>query len=682
MQRGFRIKQRTIADCGPTCLAAVAAWHGCHIPISRARDYCSTDREGTNLAGIIEGAERIGFSSDALKSTVEGLLEIDHPSIAHTVRDGLFHFVVILKASPKMIKVMDPAEGKVRSMRLQEFLKTWTGVVIQLRPIGLVRSAHISTNRKLIQNLSPFGLALFLLLVIAIVYTISGFATAFYVRELIDKVITTKSEKMLTRISGIVLMIFGVQVLMAVAKNYIALRIGLSIDRQLFAEYFRNLFSIPLRVFRSFSTGELIQRFTDTINIRVFLTQTGISLLINLMIVLLSVAAMAVMNWQLSLIMIAALPVYWIIYIVTNSLNKRYIRPLMQNAAKFENFLVESIHLVPTIRALGVTEQISQSAGAVHQRLIDSLRATGLVQIYSSSLTDGISKIFVILLLWTGTTMVLEQHLTLGELMSFYALAAYFTGPVLGLVGLNKEYQAARIATDRLGDIAGDNEVQIRNTIHRSISRPGVYFSEVNFRYGSGLPVLQNFNAQIPGGLTTVITGPSGSGKSTLGILMEGGYTPQQGSIYIAGIELKTISNLSQFVHRVPQKVDIFKGSVIYNIAPGIKDPDVERINELISTLGLNPLVKKLPSGLHTMLDFDGRSLSGGEVQRIGIARALYADPELLILDEPTSELDSESSRLVLEAISKLQERERTVVVITHQLKYFKNADYRIKIDS
>ena len=281
------------------------------------------------------------------------------------------------------------------------------------------------------------------------------------------------------------------------------------------------------------------------------------------------------------------------------------------------------------------------------------------------------SRLFTIILLWVGSGFVLDRVITPGELLSFYALIGYLTGPVTSLIGMNKTIQDALIAADRLFELMDLEREETENKVELEAEMLGnIRFVNVGFRYGSRTEVFSSLNLTIPHGKVTAIVGESGSGKSTLMSLLQNLYRINAGNILIGQYDLNYVSHesLRRLVSVVPQHIDLFAGNVIENIAIGETQPDMKRIVSICQSLGIMSFVESLPQGFGTYLGENGASLSGGQKQRLAIARALYQQPEVLILDEATSSLDSASEEYVQNALGMLREQGKTVIIIAHRL--------------
>lgn len=295
-----------------------------------------------------------------------------------------------------------------------------------------------------------------------------------------------------------------------------------------------------------------------------------------------------------------------------------------------------------------------------------------------------VSHLLNIVLLWVGAGYVLDNQITPGELFSFYTLIGYFTSPAASLIGANKVIQDALIASDRLFEIM---DLEIENETSKvKLSKDligDIRFENVGFRYGTRVTVFQDLNLTIQAGKFTAIVGESGSGKSTLMSLLQNIYPIQKGNIYIGKYAIKYLekNSLKSLLGVVPQNIDLFAGNVIDNIAIGDDEPDMQHIVDICTQLGIIKFIETLPEGFQTYLGENGATLSGGQKQRIAIARALYRQPEILILDEATSSLDVASEQFVQQTVDLLTAQQKTIIVIAHRLSTVKRADKIIVLE-
>ena len=675
------IKQHDITDCGAACLASICAHYKLEFPIARIRQLASTDQKGTNVLGLIEAAQKLNFDVKGVRGDFESLQKIPKPSIAHVIVKGvLHHYVVIYEVTKSYIKIMDPATGKMHKKTHEEFKEEWTGVLILMLPNEQFEkgSTKIAVSKRFWFLLKPHKFVLIQALVGAIIYTLLGLSTSIYIQKITDHVLVGGNTKLLNLLSFVMIALLGVQILIGAFKDIFLIKTGQQIDARLILGYYKHLLRLPQQFFDTMRVGEIISRINDAVKIRAFINSTSLSLTVNVFIVLFSFVLMFSYYWKLAMIMLAIIPVYLGIYWITNKLNKRTERKVMEGAAELESQLVESLNAVGTIKRFGLEDYANIKTETRFVNLLKMGYSSAMNGIFSGTATQTISRLFTIVLLWCGTFFVIDKEITPGELMSFYAIIGYFTGPISSLIGANKTIQNALIAADRLFEIMDLEREDSENKFKITADKVGdIAFKNVDFRYGSRVDVFNNFNLNVKKGEITAIVGESGSGKSTLISLLQNLYPLQKGSIHIGDTDLKYIDNksLREVVSVVPQKIDLFAGNVIENIAVGELQPNMERIIEICKDIDILTFIEELPNGFNTYLGENGASLSGGQKQRIAIARALYKNPEILVLDEATSSLDSASENHIQKAVQQLRSKNKTIVVIAHRLSTVINAD-------
>ncbi len=675
------IKQHDITDCGAACLASISAHYKLEIPIARIRQYASTDKKGTNVLGLIEAAEKLGFEAKGVRGDLNSLTTIPKPAIAHViVNEKLQHYVVIYDITKKHIKVMDPGNGKFQKKTHEEFMKEWTGVLVLLLPKEDFATGNekVSISKRFWFLLKPHKGVLLQAFCGAIIYTLLGFSTSIYIQKLTDHVFMGTNTKLLNLLGVTMVVLLLLQLLIGAYKDVFLIKTGQQIDSRLILGYYKHLLKLPQQFFDTMRVGEIISRISDAVKIRNFINGVALNLTVNVLILIFSFGLMFTYYWKLALIMLTIIPIYLILYLITDKLNKRTEREIMEKSADLESQMVESLNAVGTIKRFGLETFANIKTETRFIGLLKSGYKSALNSVFTNSSTGTITQLFTIILLWSGSFFVVQKEITAGELMAFYAIIGYFTSPVASLISTNKQIQNALIAADRLFEILDLEREEDEQKIKLIKENMGdIVFSNVLFRYGSRVEVFKDFNLEIPAGKITAIIGESGSGKSTLMSLIQNIYPIHKGQIHIGQQDLKHIENssLRDLVSVVPQKIDLFAGDVVENIAVGEFAPNMERIIEICKTIGILEFIENLPNGFTTYLGENGAVLSGGQKQRIAIARALYKNPEILVLDEATSSLDSTSENYIQKAIQSLRENNKTIIIIAHRLSTVINAD-------
>jgi len=677
-----RIKQRDITDCGAACLASIAAYYHLGIPVARIRQLAGTDQKGTNAWGLVKAAEKLGFTAKGVRGSIDVLPGVPCPAIAHVLlQKKLLHFVVIYKLTTERIEYMDPGDGELHKATLQEFNEIWTGVLILIAPGAdfLPKNEKIAIFSRFLYLLQPHKYILIQALFGAVVYTLLGLSTSVYLQKITDFVLVDRNTNLLNLLSVIMLILALFQLYIGYSKNILVLKTGQKIDARLILGYYKHLMKLPQLFFDSMRVGEIVSRINDAVKIRSFINDIAISLLVSLFIVLFSFILMFIYSWKLALILSIVIPLYGVIYWITNRLNRKRERKLMEATADLESQLVESLNSVRTIKEFGLESYANLKTEIRFIYLLRSIYRSTTNGLFSATGTELISRISTIALLWIGSYYVIDQTISPGELLSFYAIAGYFTAPAANLVGMNKSIQNALIAADRLFEIMDLDQETDENKLEISRERMGdIRFNGINFSYGTRTEVFNHFSFCLEKGKITAVVGESGSGKTTLVALIQKLYPLTGGNITLGGYNLAHVSteSLRRLVAVVPQRLELFTGTILENIAVGEFTPDHLKIMDICQSLGMQALIEKLPEGLNSWIGENGTNLSGGEKQRIAIARALYRDPEILLFDEATSSLDNESEQFVQDTIHSLKQQGKTILIIAHRLSTVVHADH------
>ncbi|MCU0458360.1 MAG: peptidase domain-containing ABC transporter [Bacteroidales bacterium] len=678
---GIRVKQRDITDCGAACLMSIASYYKVNLPLARIRQYAGTDKKGTNILGLIEAAEKIGFTARGVKADWDNLFKIPVPSIAHVVVKGILtHYVVILKTTNKHIKIMDPGDGETHKIEHNEFKEQWTGVLVLIAPGERfrIRDEKEKLWTRLLHLVKPSKNILIQALVGAFAYSILGLSLSIYIGRLVDNVIPGGNYNLLNLLGIGMIIIIIYRFSLIIFQSVYVLKTGQRIDASLILGYYQQLMKLPKSFFDNMRTGEIISRIGDAVKIRVFVNDVSISLVLNLFILAVSFVIMFAFYWKLALIVLCVIPFYYLIYFISNKLNKKTQRVVMERSADLEAQLVESLSSAATIKRFSLEDIANLKTESRFVSLLDGIYKSGMNSIFSSTSSGLVTQLITVLVMWVGTGYVLNTQITAGELLSFYAIIGYFTGPVTGVINYNRTLQDARIAADRLFEIFDLDPEENNGKIELMPNLIGdIHFDSVSFRYGTRMTIFESLTLTIKKGRFTAIVGESGSGKTTIISLLHRLYPLNGGCIRVGGNDISnfTISSLRKKLACVPQEIELFTSTIAENIAPAELNPDMNKILEVCSCLGMSEFIEKLPGGFNTMLGEHGAKISGGQRQLIAIARALYLDPEILILDEATSSLDPISESSIQKALSEFVGSGRTLIVIAHRLSTIRRAD-------
>ncbi len=632
---------------------------------------------------MIAAANKIGLLAKGVKANLEALRQVPQPLIAHVRNpDGLHHYVIVTKIKHSNIWIMDPAYGTISKNKLKDFESRWTGVLILLLPDQGFKPTlqSVSVVKRLTQLIRPYTSIMIQSMAGSIAYTILGLSGSFYLRQIVDHVLVYQNLQLLNLLSIGMILLLLIQLLLGFLRSMFMIKLAQHLDAALVLGYFKHLLQLPQRFFDTMRVGEILSRINDAVKIRMMLSEVIVGFIINACIVLFSVGLMFVMHWKLALVVALVLPFYGVVYAMSNYINRKWQRRVMEQQASLEAQLVESMSSIRTVKRLHLEELTMEKTESAFVKLMHTAYQVGVRLVALGTTSEGLTRLFTIIMLWCGSYFVIAREMSPGELLSFYALLAYFTGPAMQLISGNKQIQEAFIATDRLFeiiDLERESDDGKGIELGRQQEGGGISFSDVHFGYGSTSPVLKGLNMYIPFGTTVAIVGASGSGKSTLLSLLHKLYPLRSGTIHIGQYDIRYISrdSLRRTIGVVPQETELFADTILWNITGGDLNPDIRRVDEIVKLVGLYEHIAQLPQHYYTALEERGQNLSGGQKQRIAIARALYQQPKVMVLDEATASLDSESEWLIKQALSWYRRQGNTVILIAHNLPFVKDAD-------
>lgn len=688
MKKNVNIKQHDQNDCGAACLASVMEFYGLSMSISRIRQLTGTDKRGTNVLGLVEAAEKLGFSCKGVKAVDNNghlqkdvIGKIPKPTIVHVFNnENMPHFVVIYKIKNNNVYIMDPAYGEIRKINIESFINKTSGILVILVPNEDFTAINdkTSTILRFWFLFKPHSSVFVQALVGALVYTVLGVVSSICVQKIVDFVIPNGNRNLL----NILCLCMVLSTILASYLNYmkslLIIRTGVIINTRLILGYYKYILKLPQSFFDNMRSGELISRIADATQINNFISYTLINIIVNIFTIIVAFALMFSYYWKLAAIMLVSIPIYGLIFIVYNIMNKKFQRAQMEDAAELEVQLVESLKSSLTIKMFALETYFNQKTEGKFLKLTQTAWKSGITSLTTDTTSNAFSSLFTTILLWMGTTYVLDGIISPGELMSFHTLTSFFIAPVISLVGTNRTYQNARIASDRLFEIF-DLETEERKTesFANNITNGDIIFDNVTFRYGTRENVFSSLNIVFKEKQVNAIVGESGSGKTSIASLIQKLYPIQEGHIYIGDKDIRyyNTTDLRKTIGVVPQRIDLFNGTIIDNIILDDINPDWNYLYEICKKTGICDFTDKMQLGLKTMIGENGAQLSGGQRQRIAIARALYKKPKIIIFDEATSALDSKSENKIKEIIRDLKEQNCTIILIAHRLGTIMEAD-------
>lgn len=676
------IKQYDITDCGAACLATISKQYGFKISITKIREVAGTDKQGTNAYGVIKAAEQLGFTAKAVRGNQEAFFsEFPLPAIAHVVVNGsLLHYVVIHKITKDQVIVADPGKGIVKYTP-EEFFKDWTGVLILLVPSAQFKKGDETKGifSRFFGLLIPQKKLIINIFLASLIYTILGILGSFYFKFMMDDILPNNLMKTLHIVSVGIILLNVFKILLNAFRSHLLLYLSQKLDISLILGYYNHVLQLPMNFFGTRKVGEIISRFMDASKVRDAISGATLTIMID---TLMAIAGGIILYSQSAFLFAIAFIMVIAYAIIVFSFNKpiRDInRKQMEDNAQLTSYLVESLNGIETVKTFNAERKVNIETEKKFVKLLKSIFKGGWINNLESSLTGFVASVGGVAILWVGAYSVIKGDMSVGQLLAFNALLAYFLDPIKNLINLQPMMQTAIVASDRLGEIL-DLEIEKSEAEDKKISpntlKGTIEFKGLDFRYGTRQLVLKNINLKINSGEKIAFVGESGSGKTTLVKLLLNLYKWEKGEILINGYNVKDINMnyLRERIAYISQDIFLFSGTIYENLTLGIEKPDMETVIEAAKMAKAHDFINEMPLRYETMLEENGSNLSGGQKQRLAITRALLKKPDILIMDEATSNLDSITEKAIERTINE-HTHGITTLIIAHRLSTIKSCD-------
>jgi ATP-binding cassette subfamily B protein len=674
------IEQAEEMDCGAACLAMICRHYGIPMTLGKLRELANVTREGATLDSLARVGESLGFTTRGVKCTYEALLGFELPFIAHW--EG-YHYIIVYGLSKHHVWVADPGPG-FRKMTVEEFEKGWTGTCLLFTP-G-TDMVQLATSRspwiRFIGYIKPYKTILAHLFIATFVIQILGVAPPIIIQHILDQVIVHQNVPLLhLLIVGLILANVFTQ-LTSVMRAFLSTFMIRNMDFAMMSGFLKHALSLPIPFFAKRKTGDIFARFQENQTIRSFLTESTVTTVLNLLMVFIYFSILFVYSAKMTLLLIALVIPILVLTVAVTPRIKAFAREAFQASTDAESTLMEIIGGAETVKGMGIERPMRLKWEKKYVNSLDVQYRAQRFNILVGLISQLLNSAITISILWMGANLVLAQELTIGQLIAFNALMGSVLSPLMGLVGLWNRVHEAGVAMERLGDILEMEPEQKPEEIASRVVLPDlqgdITFKDVYFRYGGNETpyVLENISMDIGAGQLVAIVGQSGSGKTTLAKLLVGFYLPTEGTITVDGYDLGIVDKeyYRAQVGYVMQSNLLFSGTIAENIASGDENPDRNRIIEVAKLADAHGFIANMPLGYEQVVGERGVGLSGGQLQRLCIARALYHDPKLLVFDEATSALDTQSEGNILSNMKEIL-KGRTAVVIAHRLSTIMNAD-------
>ncbi|MFM0876937.1 peptide cleavage/export ABC transporter ComA [Streptococcus suis] len=675
-------------DCGVAALAMVFGYYGSYYSLATLRELAKTTQEGTTAFGLVKVAEGEGFETKAIRADMTLFDEdIIYPFIAHVVKNGnLMHYYVVTGCDKKSIHIADPDPTvKMIKMPRERFEEEWTGVSLFIAPTPSYK-VHKEKKDSLLSFVPILARqkGLIVNIVVAtLLVTLINIIGSYYLQSIIDTYIPEQVKNTLSIVSVGLVIVYILQQLISYAQEYLLLVLGQRLSIDVILSYIKHVFHLPMSFFATRRTGEIVSRFTDANSIIDALASTILSVFLDISIIIIVSIVLFSQNINLFFISLLALPIYTVIILSFMKPFEKMNQETMESNAVLSSSIIEDINGIETIKSLTSERQRYQK---IDKEFVDYLKksfAYGRAESIQKTLKKLAQLLLNVAVLWMGANLVMDNKMTLGQLITYNSLLVYFTNPLENIINLQTKLQTAKVANNRLNEVyLVKSEFEEQKTVHDlSHFKGSLTFNSVSYKYGYGRDVLSDINLTLKAGSKVSFVGISGSGKTTLAKMLVNFFSPSKGEILLDDVNLEDINkeSLRRYINYLPQQPYVFNGTILDNLLLGAKEGTTqEDIFRAVQIAEIKSDIESMPLNYQTELTSDGVGISGGQRQRIALARALLTDSPVLILDEATSSLDVLTEKKI---IDNLMELDKTLIFIAHRLTISERTEHIVVLD-
>jgi ATP-binding cassette subfamily B protein len=691
-------KQPDAKDCGPTCLRIISKFYGKTIPLQQIRNLSETTREGSSLLGLSEAAENLGFRSLGVQVDFNTLQEeVPLPCVVHWNKQ---HFVVVYKIDKSgKVYISDPSYGLITYTKV-EFIKYWIGenadetteegiaLLLETTPAFYKNEFDEDETKMTFSFLSKYLLKYKSLVVQLAVGLLAGSLLSlilpFLTQSIVDVGIQNQDLNFIYLVLIAQIMLFLGRMGIEVIRSWILLHLSTRINISIISDFFIKLMKLPISFFDTRMTGDIMQRINDHTRIEQLLTSSSLNTLFSLVNLIIFSIVLLFYDYRLFLMYLVGAILYigWISFFLKKRKELDYKR--FSQISQEQSKVIELVNGMQEIKMHNAEKQKRWGWEFLQVKLF-KLRIKSLsLEQWQSVGGNFINQMKDILVSFLSAKLVLSGNLTLGMMLSVQYIIGQLNSPLMQLVEFIRQSQDAKISLERLGEIHDKEDEENKDEQYVSeIPQNNIEVSNMSFRYiGSDQYVFENLNLSIPYQKTTAFVGASGSGKTTLLKLLMKFYEPTNGEIKIGNTNLKNISPKIWRDHCgvVMQEGYVFNDTIAGNIAIGEDYIDKQKLRKAVEIANIKDFIEGLPLSYNTKIGNEGLGVSGGQKQRLFIARAVYKSPEYIFFDEATSALDANNEKVIMENLENFF-KGKTAIVIAHRLSTVKHADKIVVLD-
>ncbi len=689
------ILQSEVAECGLASMAMIVSYYGNQLDMPAMRKRFSANLKGMNLQQLIELGDSFGLASRALQCPIGEVHKLATPCILHW---DLNHFVVLTKVSGKgshpakgaKFLINDPAVGK-RILTSEEFSKHFTGICLELTPTSKFEVKEEQAKMKFTQlwsSMTGLKAGLVKLIGLSLVLQLFALMAPYYMQWVVDEVLISFDEPLLTVLAIGFALIAIISVVTNAVRSWLILRLSSLLNMQMGVNLLRHLLRLPMNYFESRHIGDIVSRFGSLAQIRERITTGFVETLVDGVMAITVLIMMALYSLKLTAVVLGAIALYTIVRLALYRPLHQATEEMIQNSAKEQSNFLENIRGIQTIKLFG---NESQRQGIWQNRYSDVINSEirlGRLNISFDSFNKLLFGLENVLVIYFAAIMVMANSLSVGMVLAFIAYKGQLTDRFANLIEQIVQFKMMRLHLDRIADIAlTEQEANREGNAHFSNGDSGepkgqLTLENICFSYSDEqAPILNNVNLILNAGDSIAITGSSGAGKTTLMKIMLGLLQPTSGKILLEGKDITQLGlkNYRKHIAAVMQDDTLLAGSIADNISFFDPQPNYLKIEQCAHLAAVHDDINQMTMGYNSLVGDMGSNLSGGQIQRLLLARALYQSPCVLFMDEATSHLDKDNEAKISEQIQHLP---MTRIMIAHRQETINMVEHVYHLDN
>ncbi len=681
------VLQMEAVECGAASLAMILAYYGAHISLEELRVQCGVSRDGSKASNVLKAARTYGMEAKGYKKEAEDLRYMTMPVIIHW---NFNHFLVLEGIKGNKVYLNDPASGR-RVVSYAELDQSFTGIVLCFKPCeNFHRTSKTHTSSKMLSSLCKRNVATLCFLgITGLLLVAPGLIIPMLSQFFVDTILSQHQDGWFTMLAAAFALVLIMRLALSLTERLLIVRLKTKLAAELSGSFLWKLLHLPMTFFSQRYAGDIAGRIESNMNIADSLSGKLMSAVVDVCTALLYLILLFRLNALLTVLCIGITLINVFVVMAVQEKLKMGSQRMLQDGGKLDGVSINGLQMAETLKAGGTEDSFFSKWAGYQAKYVNSYQEVSTISGVLTILPDVLSRLTEVIILIMCARGVMLGAMTFGMFIAYQQLMAGFLAPVVRTVGFSADFQALDTDIRRTGDVmnyrdantacASSEPVMPAQRI-ASIEKEGKLQGSVrldNITFGYSIlepPLVENFCLDLKPGMRVALVGGSGCGKSTIAKLVSGLNQPWSGTLYLDDIPDSQIPReiRSASVAMVDQDISVFNGTIKDNITMWVSDVPESELIRAAKDACIHDDIMRRPGGYYSQIEEGGRNFSGGQLQRLEIARALVTNPRVLVMDEATSALDARSERIISDNIRR---RGCTTIVIAHRLSTVRDCD-------